>query len=304
MARTSEVVSKRTMKGVKKTMSKPQNIKNTENTEGKEPQNTKSTGGATKKGMDLSTFQDILNDFMDGLSIQQLAEKHNLMPDTVKAKLPKLQLEAKRAEDRAIAKLEREGKLLPAKPGDGGVQTVQTTVDPGVAGVQTVQSTGNTPNPGVQTPPVPPPAVQNPPSTYTVPAVPAGVVLPTIQPTPQTPPPILPTLQPAPSTLQPQLPVLQPTPQTSLAVKNSGAEEGEEGREPAPRWLRHDGGELVNTIEMAIRGVQSKDTFSPITIVLLSYLKYLCRTPSRWRTRLRLCSSWGRLAGNRASTPR
>jgi hypothetical protein len=163
---------------------------------------------------------------------------------TVKAKIPKLQLEAKRAEDRAIAKLERAGRLLSTKPGDGRTQTTQNTVNPVIGGTQTAQSTGNTQNPGVQNPPVPPVAVQNPPSTYTVPAVPSGVVLPTIQ----------------------------PVPSISLAVKRGGAEEnGEE----APRWLRHDGGQLVNTIEMAIRGVQSKETFSPITIVLLSYLKYL-----------------------------
>ena len=61
-----------------------------------------------------------------------------------------------------------------------------------------------------------------------------------------------------------------------MLFRSSGSVEDDAGgREPTPRWLRHDGRETVNTIEMAIRGVNSKETFSPITILLLAYLRYL-----------------------------
>ena len=127
---------------------------------------------------------------MDGLTPQQLSEKHNLTIETVRKKLPKLQLEAKREEARFRARMEREKATTPPSPASSAQQTVQN-VD-------------SAPNPGVQNPP---PAVQNPPSTYTVPAVPLNVVLPPIQPTP--------------ATSAPQLP---PSPPTSLATKGNEAE--------------------------------------------------------------------------------
>jgi hypothetical protein len=246
VARASEVMSKRTMKKVEKEMSKQQTGKSTGNTEAKEPPKRRGGGGGAKKGEEMASFQDVLNDFMDGLTIQQIAERHDLALDTVKSKLPKLQFEAKRVEDKVRARVERERAALQPTPDAPAPQTAKTTVNPGVVGVQTVGSTENTPNLGVHNPSVPPVAGQNPPSTYTVPAVPAGVVLPQIQV--------------APSAPQPQLPVLQPAPAASSGMKKGGADGEEEEGPETPRWLRHDGGELVNTIEMAIRGVQSRET--------------------------------------------
>jgi hypothetical protein len=208
-------------------------------------QNVQNPGSAEKQSRELPTFQDILNDFQDGLTTEQIAEKRNLKLDTVKAKIPRLQLEAKRAEDRAIAKLEREGKLLLTKPGNDGTQNIQ--------------STGNTPNPGIQNPSFPAITPQNPPGTGMVPAVPPNVTL----------PPVQPTL----STSSPTVPVLQPTPQTSPVVMG-----GDGKRRPeAPTFLRRvdDGGEAVQPVEFMLRGVSSKENLSPITVVLLSYFRYL-----------------------------
>jgi hypothetical protein len=87
--------------------------------------------------------------------------------------------------------------------------------------------------------PVPP---VNPPGTYTVPAGTPGAIIPLVQ---------------------------------GGAATPSGKEQKEEEGPDTPTWMKGDGRETVNTIEMAIRGVNSKDTFSPITILLLSYLKYL-----------------------------
>jgi hypothetical protein len=73
-----------------------------------------------------------------GFTPEQLAEKHKLTLDTVRKKIPKLQLEAKREEDRFRAKLEREGMQIVPKPPNGGTQTVQNTVNPVIGGVKTV----------------------------------------------------------------------------------------------------------------------------------------------------------------------
>jgi hypothetical protein len=97
-------------------------------------------------------------------------------------------------------------------------------------------------NPGVQT--------QNPPCTDTVPAVPAGEAGSVIHT----------------QTMQSNA-IHTQTPQSSSRRQAPTASDSEviEEHIETPRWLRHDGGELVNTIEMAIRGVQSEETFSPST---------------------------------------
>jgi hypothetical protein len=230
VAKTSEVMSKRTMRGVKKAMSKKQNTPNP-------PNRGSAEGKDAQEAQPRVDFRDILNDFVGGFTPQQLADKYKLSLDTVKRKIPKLQLEAKREEEHFRAKMEREGMQIVPKLTIGEAQLV-----PNVR---------SAPNPGVQNPSVPPVAVQNPPSTYTVPAVPAGVVLPPIQPVP--------------AVSAPAIPPIPPTLQTSPATKGGETEEDGVERRDTPRWLRHDGGELVNTGEMAIRGVQSKETFRPIT---------------------------------------
>ena len=105
------------MKKEKKEMSKQQTGKSTGSAEDKEPQSRRGSGGGAKKGNELASFQDILDSYIDGLTVQQLAEKHDLAVDTVKAKIPKLQVDAKRMEDKVRAKLEREGVILPTNPG-------------------------------------------------------------------------------------------------------------------------------------------------------------------------------------------
>lgn len=118
------------------------------------------------------------------------------------------------------------------------------------SGNEGAPSTINQTTPATAGPPSPPsgmiagpvPAV-TPPSTYTVPAGTPGGIVPVIQ------------------------------GKVGGAVSSEGEEEGE-GPETPP-WMKGDGRETVNTIEMAIRGVNSKETFSPVTILLLSYLKYL-----------------------------
>lgn len=69
-------------------------------------------------------------------------------------------------------------------------------------------------------------------------------------------------------------------PQNPSNIPSNANQEMGEGQEPdseieAPPWMKNDGRDMVNTIEMAIRGVNSKDIFSPVTILLQSYLKYL-----------------------------
>jgi hypothetical protein len=96
------------MNGMNKAMSKKQiapNPPNSGSAEGKEEPESQHRGD----------FNDMLNDYVGGFTPEQLAEKHNLKLDTVRKKLPKLQLAAKLEEERVRAKLEREGMQIMPK---------------------------------------------------------------------------------------------------------------------------------------------------------------------------------------------
>jgi hypothetical protein len=149
------------------------------------------------RGQSLPKFEDVLDTYVKGRSVEELSQQFNLKPETVKAKLASLEL----------AKL----KLQTDLKGQGEQ----------VSGDSTPKSEVQTPKGGMQ------PASSGQDGTT-----------------------------------------------ASGGVSGDGAE-GTEELVKIPNRIRRDGRETVNTIEMAIRGVNTRETFSPITILLLSYLKYL-----------------------------
>lgn len=223
----SEKVSKKALKAAMKVLKKP-----------KDPPKVPGDSAKRPRGAPSPTFKAVFDDYIHGMTPEAMQEKYKLTEKTMKQKMPELEL----AKRRVIEGLRQRGELpvIPAQappPPQTVAQALAQPASPSQTAVHAPAQPPATPNPAVGT--------QNPPGTYTVPAIPAG---------------------------------------NALAVAGGGGasktpsgsvEDGAGGRGTAPQWLRHDGGELVNTIEMGIRGVQSKETFSPITIVLLSYLKYL-----------------------------
>jgi hypothetical protein len=193
---------------------------------------------STTAGKHFPKFQDLLDDYMDGLTAKQIAEKYGLKVDTVKPKIADLAIEAKRLEERIRKKVE--GEVRQKFEQDKGTPSLTMPIN-------ATPSTSGEPS---QTPP-PSGAPNQPPATVNAPSV--------------------------------TLPSIKSTPSVNRTESQEDEEEVGEvspsSRRKAgapPNWLsRGDGGTLVNTIEMAIRGVNTKETFSPITILLLSYLKFL-----------------------------
>jgi hypothetical protein len=177
------------------------------------PVKRKGPGGI--KGKKIPKFETLLEAYVKGATAEEMAERFGLKLNTVKNKLPALELaKVKFGIGKAQSSI-----INPTVPGDGVASSTSSGI---VAG--------------------PPPAVSTP-GTSMVPAGAQGTSLSGVQ------------------------------SKAGGAASSEGIEDGEEAK--VPTWMKDDGRETVNIIEMAIRGVNSKETFSPITILLLSYLKYL-----------------------------
>jgi hypothetical protein len=172
------------------------------------------------RGGSLPKFEDILDAYVKGRTVEELSQQFNLKPETIKAKLASLEL----AKLRLQTSLQGQGEQA---SGDStprsGVQKPKSFIQTAPSGQERTTATA-----------------QKPTHTYMVPEGNAGNKV-----------------------------------STSSAGASGDGDEGTGESTEIPIWMRRDGRETVNTIEMAIRGVQSKETFSPITILLLSYLKYL-----------------------------
>jgi hypothetical protein len=160
-----------------------------------------------------------------GATEAQLAQTFDLTMETVKKKIP-------------VLELARINLGIPRGNSSAGSSSVPDTGAASSSG-----SFGATPatqsNSGMVAGPVP---SVIPPSTYTVPAGTPGGIVPLVQ---------------------------------GAAGKPAEKEQEEEETPETPPWMKDDGRETVNTIEMAIRGVNSKETFSPVTILLPSFIVIL-----------------------------
>jgi len=152
----SERTSKKALKAVKKITKTPKDAPRIPGDSDRHP-----------RGAPAPTFKAMFDDYVHGMTPETLQEKYKLTERTMQRKLPELEL----AKRRIMDGLRQRGEI-PAVTAQTPAQLVTAP--------QTAGQAPSVPSGSPETPPATPnPAVvpQNPPGTYTVPAVPADKAL-------------------------------------------------------------------------------------------------------------------------------